>query len=251
MNAHIQAYLRDAASRARDTERIGPFLATFSRGSANPYLNYAIPDLGADPSSADIAALIAAYQRRERRPRLEYIADLAPAVEAALVADGFTIEGRLPLMVCPPDGIHDLPVPPGIELLAPTSDAEILALIGAQNEAYGEAAPDPSAVEGRKANLVAGGMAILARDVVTGEAVGGGQCDVPAGGVTELTSVGVRAPYRRRGIAGALTTRLAQDAFAAGVATVFLMAAHQAEERIYARAGFSTIGDILHISLPS
>jgi ribosomal protein S18 acetylase RimI-like enzyme len=145
--------------------------------------------------------------------------------------------------------VYDLPVPPGIELLAPTTDAEILALIGAQNEAYGEAPPHPSAIEGRKANLAAGGMALLARAVATGEAVGGGQCDVPAGGITELTSVGVRVSYRRRGIAGALTARLAREAFAAGVTTVFLMAAHEAEERIYARAGFRTLSDILHISL--
>ncbi len=60
----------------------------------------------------------------------------------------------------------------------------------------------------------------------------------------------MRAPFRRRGIAGALTTRLVQEAFDVGVTLAFLMAAHEAEERIYTRAGFSTTGEILHISLP-
>jgi ribosomal protein S18 acetylase RimI-like enzyme len=252
MDTRIQSYLRGAASRVRDTERIGPFLATFSPNSSNPYLNYAIPDPGAEPSSAEVAALIVAYQRRERTPRLEYITRAAPAVEAALIEGGFTVEGRLPLMVCPPDAILDLTIPPGIELLSPTTNADHLALISAQNEAYtGDPAVGPKELEGRKAGLAAGGLAILARDTATGEVVGGGQCDVPANGVSELTSVGVRPPYRRRGIAAAVTTRLAHDAFAAGTTTVFLMAAHEAEERIYARAGFTTIGDILHISLPN
>ncbi|MBD2730197.1 hypothetical protein H6G96_28730 [Nostoc sp. FACHB-892] len=47
-----------------------------------------------------------------------------------------------------------------------------------------------------------------------------------------------------------MTTRLVQEAFNKGVTVAFLMAAHEAEERIYKRAGFSTIGEILHISLP-
>jgi len=251
MDAHIQSYLRGAASRARDTERVGPFLATFSRHSANPFLNYAIPDDGAIPSSDDVAALVAAYRRHERTPRLEYLPGVAAAVEAALVAGGFVVEGRLPLMVCAPGAERDMPMPPGIELVAPVSDDDLFAMMVAQNEAYGDpVAPSPAVVEGRKANLAAGGLAVVARDVATGEVVGGGQCDAPAEGVTELTSVGVRAAFRRRCIAGALAAWLVRGAFAAGAATVFLMAAHEAEARIYARVGFSATSEILHISLP-
>ena len=39
MESRIQSYLRIAASYQRDTERIEPFLATFSRSSDNPFLN--------------------------------------------------------------------------------------------------------------------------------------------------------------------------------------------------------------------
>ncbi len=251
MDTLIGSYIRSAASRVRDTERVGPFLATYSRHSANPYLNYAVPDDGSAPSPADVAALVDAYRRRGRTPRLEYLPGLAAAVEAALMAADFTVEGRLPLMVCAPGSERAVPVPPGIELIAPASDADILAMAAVQNEAYGD--PDPPSradVDDRRATLAAGGIAILARDAVTGEPAGAGICDVPMHGVTELAGVAVRDRFRRRGIAAAMTARLTRDAHAAGVVTVFLMPAHDEGERIYGRAGFTTTSEILHISLP-
>src|SRR5919198_4606718 len=115
----IQAYLRVAAPRGRDSERIGPFLATFNRDSDNPYLNYAIPDDGATPSADDVAALVNAYRARARKPRLEYVSSLAPAVEPALLAAGFEVEGRLPLMVY--RGGEERPWPAGGEPLGAAS----------------------------------------------------------------------------------------------------------------------------------
>jgi N-acetylglutamate synthase-like GNAT family acetyltransferase len=85
------------------------------------------------------------------------------------------------------------------------------------------------------------------RDSLTGEAIGGGICTVPFDQTTELAGVGVRLPYRRQGIAAALTARLAQLAWAAGISTVFLMAALEAEARVYARIGFQHMGEVLDI----
>jgi ribosomal protein S18 acetylase RimI-like enzyme len=246
----IQAYLRVAAGHGRETVQIGPFLATFAPQSANPYLNYAMPDDDAVPSPADIATLIAACRQRDRVPRLEFLPTLAPAVEPALVAAGFVVEGRLPLMVCPLGLLNDVPPPDGIVLAAPTTDADILGMVAAQNEAYGEGPPTSEVIASLRANLAAGELALLARDVATGLVVGGGVCTIPTAQTTELAGVGVRTPFRRRGIAAALTAQLARDAFAAGLTTVFLMAAGDAEARIYARVGFVTTGVILHISLP-
>ncbi len=100
MDTRVQAYMRIGASHGRATERIGPFLATFTAHTDNPYLNYALPDDGATPSSAQVAALMTAFAARSRRPRLEYVSRLAPAVEPALLAAGFAVEDRLPLMIC-------------------------------------------------------------------------------------------------------------------------------------------------------
>jgi hypothetical protein len=64
--------------------------------------------------------------------------------------------------------------------------------------------------------------------------------------VTEITSIGVRAAYRRRGVASAMTAWLISRAVKAGVNTAFLMA-DEAEERVYARVGFVTEGQVLLI----
>jgi ribosomal protein S18 acetylase RimI-like enzyme len=250
--APIQAYLRKSASRDRLTEHIGPFLATITPDNDNPYMNYAIPEDGAAPSPADVEALIAAYQRYERKPRLEYMTNLAPEVESALLNAGFVVERTTPLMVYAPAPAPTVPAIAGIELFSPQSDQEILDVSAAQREAYGggDAPSSPDILPGWRRFAAAGGIMVSARDTVTGVTVGGGVCDVPFSATTELAGIGVSTTYRRRGIAAAMTAWLVDQALAAGTTHIFLMAAGENEARIYGRVGFKLIGDVLHISHP-
>jgi len=94
--AAVHAYLRASLRQWRECEQIGPFLAAFARSSTNPFFNYAIPDDGAAPSPRTVVALIDAYVSRGLRPRLEYVPELAPAVEPALLAAGFEAEAAWP-----------------------------------------------------------------------------------------------------------------------------------------------------------
>jgi len=168
-------------------------------------------------------------------------------VEPALLAGRFEVEGRLPLMVYADDGEDALP--DGIELVSATSDDELHDAASVQWEAYEEEGPlELRTVDSLRSTLTAGGLVLLARDAVTKEAAGAGLCTGPHDGATELTSVGVRRPFRRRGIAAALTRRLAAEMRRRGNDGVFLMANGPPEERIYRRAGFERIGDVLHIS---
>src|SRR5919201_3899461 len=121
----IQAYLRVAAPRGRDHEKIGPFLATFNRDTDNPYVNYAIPDDDAKPTPSDIDALVAAYRARDRKPRLEYIPAIAPDVQPALRTAGFEIESRTPLMIYTANVSVPRDAPEGIELVPARSDEEL------------------------------------------------------------------------------------------------------------------------------
>jgi ribosomal protein S18 acetylase RimI-like enzyme len=253
----IQQYLRGAAAHGREVERVGPFLATFDPGDANPYLNYAIPDDGARPTAAEVAALVDAYNARDRLPRLEYLPGVAPDVEAALVAGGFAVDALLPGMACTADGAVALGAPDGIALAVPASDEDWHAMAVVQHVAFGvEPPPDDehereaAAASGRE-RLADGGFALLARDVATGAVVGGGVATVPGDGVTEIAGIGVAASHRRRGIAGALTAALADVAFAAGVALAWLTPGDAGAHRVYARAGFADATTVLHLSVPS
>jgi GNAT superfamily N-acetyltransferase len=162
-----------------------------------------------------------------------------------LLAAGFAVEGRLPLMTCTEAHVA---IPEGIELLAPTTDEEFAGIARVQWEAYGEREPLPERVgKGLRRTAESGGVVVLARDAKTGTPAGGGLCVAPHDGLTELTSIGVGETFRRRGIAAALAGWLAQAALDRGLG-VFLMAAGPDEARIYARAGFVEQGEVLHIS---
>ncbi len=244
----IHTYLRASLSAGRETARIGCFLASLDPTSANVYRNYALPDDGANPAPSEIAGLVDWYAQRSRVPRLEYLPSAAPRVEGALVVSGFSVEARLPVMICKAEDIQQFRCPDAIEILNAQDEVTLKAAAYAQNEAYGEANTTEADVARLRRIIQSGGMVLLARDLHTGEPAGAGLYSAPIGGVVEIAAIGVRPGFRRRGIAAALTAHLTRAAFESGVLVPFLMAAHPAEERLYARAGFITCAEILHIS---
>jgi ribosomal protein S18 acetylase RimI-like enzyme len=247
MLERIQHAIRTDALRGREAERIGPFLATFTPASDNPFLNYAIPEAGAEPTSHELTRLAAAFESRGLRPRLEYLPPLAPALERTLLDAGYTIELRTPLMTLTGGGSGR--VPDGIELVEATGAEEIRAAVTAMHEAYDEdEPPSPARLAGVAASIESGALLVLARAVGTHEPAGAGLCTRPVDGATELTSIGVRTSFRRRGIAQALAAQLARTISSRGADLVFLMAHGEPEAAIYERAGFTRIGEVLHIS---
>jgi GNAT superfamily N-acetyltransferase len=246
----LQRYLRATAPQGRDIERVGPFLATYDPTTDHPYLNYAIPDDDAEPTADDVAALIAAYAARGRVARLEYLPAAAPAVEAALLAGGLALEARLAVMTCGAAELRTPADPPGVQLARPADAGERFAMAVAQHAAFGEPPPERDAFDDDGDDTPTGAIRILARDVATGEIVGGGVATTPADATTEIAGIGVLASHRRRGIAGAITARLAREAFAAGVTTAFLTPGGDDAHRVYARAGFADTTEMLHLRLP-
>ena len=228
--------------------RVGPFVATFDAASDNRYRNYAIPDDGAAPTPADISTLIELFAGRSRIARLEYLDDLAPSVKPALLAAGFRAEGTLPLMRCSRETLQAPAASPGIELSLVTARSDLERAARVQNESYGEGETSEADVL-RLENMIAReGAVVLAADTLTREPVGSGLYSAPLEGTTEIAAVGVRASHRRRGIGAALTAHLVHEALLHEL-DPFLMAAHEAEERMYERIGFETVATILHIAL--
>jgi len=215
-------YIRMNATCGRHVEHVGPFIATVSEHTANPYLSDAIPVDGAAPptttcerSSACSGVEAACHgwsTSRCSRPKSRR-GWTPPASHRA----------PHPLLVCTPPELRPVPVPDGVAVRPPAGDGEDLAAAGAQHDAYqelGPAGPDDAARLRRLAE--GGGVVVVALVEATGEAAGAGVCDAIHRGVGELAGIGVRAWFRRRGIAAVITHRLARAAFAAGAATVFL-----------------------------
>ncbi|MGW3992983.1 GNAT family N-acetyltransferase [Amycolatopsis sp. NPDC004772] len=244
----IQAYVRATAPRGRETEQVGPFLATYSPGTPHPMLNYAIPDDGAQPTAAEIDALTAAYRRRDLLPRLEYFTDVAPDLEKLLVGAGYELERRVPLMTCAPAERVDQPAPAGIRLRVPESDEDFRRMRAAQNTAFGEPAEiGDDEVEQLKTGLGAGVRHLLAED--DGVVVGGGLALEIVDGTTEIAGIAVLEPYRGRGIAAALTAHLTREVHEAGAHTAFLTPGDLGIGNVYARVGYQPAGECVHLSL--
>jgi ribosomal protein S18 acetylase RimI-like enzyme len=235
-----------AAADGRRVVAAGPFDVFLHETHEHPFLNYAIPHDDAEPTADDVATLIAAMHEAHRVPRLEFLPGAAPAAEAALLAGGFAVEGRYPVMVCERDAFTAPAPPEGVTLSAvdaTSTRADVAGLVGAQHAAFGEPFTEED-VDGF-ADATHRMIAVLAR--AGGVPAGGGVCLRIHDATTELAGIGVVAAYRRRGIAAALTAELVRRAFAAGATTAFLTPGAPETARVYARVGFAPTVEMLHL----
>jgi GNAT superfamily N-acetyltransferase len=166
-----------------------------------------------------------------------------------LLACGFEVENRAPIMACPPDRLI-MPKPvPGLEFGEPRTDADLFALAAVQHYAFGDAGePTMASTGGLRGMIGNGGAVVLAR--LDGEPVGGGGCSAPVDGLTEIGGVAVAARFRGRGIGTAVSARLTALAHQRGLRAVWLEPADASVERIYASVGYRSIGEKLNISMP-
>ena len=244
----IMAFIRELR-RAATLPRVGSFTLLVNPATTLRYLNYAIPDDGAAPDAAEVGSLVAAFRTADRMPRVEFLPSVAPALEARLTSQGWTVEERLPLMTCTTGSLHGLRAPDGVVIEVPVGDATLLEMVSLQHDIFEDPEPvDARTVTRLRDTLTRGGRALMARDTATGRMVGAAQAGPPAGGATEVVGVVVAPSHRRRGLAAAMVSALAHQCFEAGLATVFLEAAPGADGA-YRNAGFLQTSSSVHISL--
>ena len=211
-----------------------PVRAGVESATASPHLNYATPRPGAAITAADVTALVAAFRAADRTPRLEYVISCAPHLEGLLTAAGFIVEARHTYLLCVPGTVRTPPPLDHLDLCEPATDDQRAALISAQNEAFGG---EPVAAAADVARLRrqqgAGSVAVMA---VTqdGSCAGGGGAVPPTGAVSEVGGIAVRPPYRRRGLAGAITAEITRRLFSTDVEVAWLEAPFESW-RIYER----------------
>lgn len=248
----LETYL-DAVPRAHtDVEDIGPFcLFVASRGW--PY--YARPRLGGRGviSAADVEALIDAQDSFGVPRKIEWVHETTPELSAAASAVGLTVEQHALLVL---DGDPVVRTTHAVLSRMKADDPDLFGVqaaiaVGFANPGTGVGAPSIEARDAAVAGLghadhmaeqIASGRTVMvgAIDDVAGP-VGGGSYN-PWGGVAEIVGVGVLPAYRRRGIAGALTSFLARHALDAGCRTVFCSADDDDVARVYAESGFRRVG---------
>jgi ribosomal protein S18 acetylase RimI-like enzyme len=244
-----QSVFANLANRPAPVE-VGPFVVGLDPTTTSPHINYATPRSGAAITAADVTDLVAAFRAADRQPRLEYVASCAPGLEALLVAAGFIVEARHTYLLCVPSALTTPHAPEHFDLQEPGTDGQRAALISAQHEAFGG---DPVAAEADVARLLrlqgAGGVAIMA---VTddGTCAGGGQAVPPNQAVSEIGGIAVRAPYRRQGLAGAITAEITRRLFTSGVDVAWLEASGDESWRAYERVGYRPAGQRLYVATP-
>ncbi|RVX46315.1 acetyltransferase (GNAT) family protein [Nonomuraea polychroma] len=248
LEADVHAYLRSMAGPTAC--RVGPFTVRFDEHDDALPFNYAIPDDDSAPMADEVAELVAAFRERGRTPRLEYVPAAAPKVESALLAAGFTAEGRFPLLVCSPDEVVDsVMADDAIRVALVSDDPGLWRVARVMNEAFQAPEATEHDVARLRGVLDRGGLVAAAVDTTTGDVVGGGQIGSPHRGVAEVAGIAVLSSQRRRGIGGAITAFLTRAAASAGITTPFLTPADDRAAQIYARVGYRKLGEALFLSL--
>ncbi|WP_354644520.1 GNAT family N-acetyltransferase [Kitasatospora camelliae] len=251
MDTPVQSFAVANLRRRPVVVETGGFVAGFDPDTTSPYINYATPLPGAEPTAAEVAGLVAAFRERGLKPRLEFAPDAAPAVEAALYAAGFTVEAEHEYLVCTPQSLTPPrsgdPAAPVVD--APTGDADYAAIDGALAEAFsGEFAASPEGTARLRRTEEQGGAVRFVRSP-DGGCAGGAVCSAPAEGTAELAGVGTRPAHRGRGIAAAVTAELAATLFGRGASSVWLEYSGEGSRRVYERVGFRPQGRRLYMSL--
>ncbi|MFE9728503.1 GNAT family N-acetyltransferase [Streptomyces sp. NPDC005794] len=248
MDTAIQRYARALALSSPDHYRVGPFTVRHNPGWDLKFANYAIPDQGADPTARDIADLVDAFRAHDRLPRLEFLPAWAPAVEPALLAAGFTIENRAPVLACTAGALLAAKPVDGLRIAEPVTDAEFASAAAVQHTGFGgEGGPDDGEIAWLRDATEGGGVSGLA--TVDGRPAGAGGCSTPVDGIGELAGLAVDDAFRRRGVGAALSAWLTRTAFERGFHTVWLEPGGPDVERVYAGIGYRRAGEKLNISL--
>ncbi len=236
-------------------EQVGPLTLFVRAGVGWPF--YARPSPGAGPVTADDVAAVRRRQVELGVPQaLEWVEDLCPSLAGAAQAAGLVVR-HCPLLV-----LSGAPVTTDVAatvrvLSGDEPDLAVCEAVahvgfgaghgtrvgpaGAAERDAAALASDPARIQGLRVALADGSAArVVADDPALGPvAVGGYQ---HALGVAEIVGVATLPAVRRRGLAGAVTARLAGLAVERGLTTVFLSAQDDDVARVYERIGFTRIG---------
>jgi GNAT superfamily N-acetyltransferase len=153
-------------------------------------------------------------------------------------------------MVCTRESFTPAPVPEGLSLSLLSSESareEIRVYYETSRRAFSPGELYEASEEDISKILeeLKEGRAMLGR--MEGAPAVVGSFTTPYGGIAELGGVGTLERFRKRGLGTALTSRVAQEAFARGVDMLFLSTITEEAGRIYERVGFRFLTRMLFL----
>jgi len=245
----LQSYMRRSAAGRYESLPVPPFTVFLHPFDALIYFNYAIPD---GPLTGDVSEplrrLRAEFQKRGRVPRFEYVSELAPALADTLLAAGFRQEAEARVMVCTRETFTPVAVPEGLSLSVLTSESpreQVRTYCTTSRRGFSPDEPYEASEEDVSKTLeeLREGRAVVGQ--VEGAPAVVGMFTSPSEGIAELGGVATLERFRQRGLGTALTSRVAQEAFARGVDLLFLSTITEEAGRIYERVGFRFVTRML------
>ena len=254
MISRVDDYLHAVPLSGSVAEHVGPF-TLFRSTTAWPYYARPVPGSGNTIKPSDVDAVRSRCQELDIPLSFEWVVETCPSLGPAAAAAGLTMVEH-PLLVLERDGFRPASADARCEIL-PADDAVLRQAravaslaFGDPGTAVGEAGPkerDAKAAEVAddvlKAVLdrVRRGVTVAAAALTDDGMVASGQHQ-PVDTTSEIVGVGTLPSMRRRGLAAALTSTLAEHAFANGVNLILLSAETKAVAAVYESVGFHRIG---------
>jgi GNAT superfamily N-acetyltransferase len=244
----IQNYLHFKARPRREVVEIGAFVLYLQMGTQQA------DDSAAIPSTPDVtlgretlAAIEQFFARRMQTPRFQFLDAYAPQLRPALYEDGYECSEWLPVLICLPDQVQYPDFAPLLEFTTASAQSSLVKVAEGWNiNARGF---DPKAAMGTSEEIEAFRQTLVTARSFTarwgGEGVAAGMFTEIEDRVTELAGITTLEPYRRCGIASALTAYMTQMAFDHGATLTFLMAASSAASRVYQRVGYTHVAHLM------
>jgi len=255
MITRVDDYLHAAPLSGSFAEQVGPF-TLFRSTTVWPYYARPVPGSATviEPSDVDVL--------RERCVELgiplslEWVVETCPSLGPAAAAAGLTVVEH-PLLVAERDDFRPATADARCAIL-PAEDAVLRQASAVASLAFHDpgtaiGAGGPAERDAKAAEVPAERVEALLERVGKGVTVSGaaftddgmvasGQYQA-VGSTAEIVGVGTLPSMRRRGLAAAVTSTLAEHAFANGVELILLSAASPSVAAVYERVGFHRIGN--------
>jgi len=253
MISRVDEYLHAVPLSGSVPEQIGPF-TLFRSTTVWPYYARPVPGSGATMEPADIDVLRSQCEELDIPLSFEWVVETCPSLGPAAAAAGLKVVEH-PLLVLGRDEFRPATSDARCEILPAEDDvlrqARAVASLafGDPGTAIGDAGPAdrdakaaevPDHVLEAVLDRVRKGVTVAAAAFTEDGMVASGQHQ-PVGATTEIVGVGTLPSMRRRGLAAAVTSILAEHAFANGVDLILLSAESKAVAAVYERVGFHRI----------